>query len=262
MIRRYKKVYKSPHEKLHKSLSVLLALALSIKRRLLLTYVADNGTSGLLDYADTVLDSGWDQYFPRVADILSAAAHTSTIETLDETGQEHSDELVTNLEKHNQDIANNAAAYILGLSYDHTLELAVPTIAGWSIGQAILEQLGRTLILADTEAWSSVQLDQAIGDLSQLSSKRAGLMAGNALSLVEGQAARNVAAATGAVEKKSETVHDDKVCPECIQNEADGWIGVNDLFSGSETEDTPHHPFCRCSVEYSWNPISTQVQTV
>jgi hypothetical protein len=252
MTRRYKKVYKAPHQKLHRSLASLLALALSLKRQLLLTYVADNGTEGLLDYADTILDSGWDQYFATVANILSAAAIASTLETLDETGQDHSEELVANLERHNEAIAKNAAAYVLGLSYDHALDLAVPTIAGWSIGQTILEQLGKTLILADTEAWSSVQLDQAIGDLSQLSRKRAGLIAGNTLSLVEGQAARNVAAATGATEKRSETVHDDKVCPECIQNEEDGWIGINQLFSGSETEDTPHHPFCRCSVEYQW----------
>lgn len=252
MIRRYKKTYKAPHQKLQKSLSGLLALALSEKRRELLTFIADNGTAGLLDFADSMLDSGWDQHFATVANILSAAAATSTVETLDETGQDYSEELVTNLEKHNESIAKNAAAWLLGLSYDHALDIAIPVLAGWSIGQAILEQLGKTLILADTEAWSSVQLDQAIGDLSQLSHKRADMLAHNALSLVEGQAARNVAAATGAIEKRSETVHDDKVCPECIQNEADGWIGINQLFSGSETEDTPHHPNCRCSVEYQW----------
>lgn len=252
MIRRYKKTYKAPHQKLQKSLAGLLALALSEKRRLLLTFIADNGTAGLLDFADSMLDSGWDQHFAKVANILSAAAATSTVETLDETGQDYSEELVTNLEKYNESIAKNAAAWLLGLSYDHALDIAIPVLAGWSIGQAILEQLGKTLILADTEAWSSVQLDQAIGDMSQLSKSRADMLAHNALSLVEGQSARNVAAATGATEKRSETVHDDKVCPECLQNEADGWIGINQLFSGSETEDTPHHPNCRCSVEYQW----------
>lgn len=259
MMRRYKKLYKDPHQKLHKRLAALLALALSIKRQMLLTYIADNGTSGILDYADTILDSGWDAYFPKVADLLSAAAFTSTVETLDETGQEHSDELVTNLEKHNEDIARNAAAYILGLSYDHTLDIAVPTIVGWSIGQGILEQLGKLLTLADTEAWSSVQLDQAIGDLSQLSKDRADLMARNALSMVDGQAARNVAAATGATEKRSESVGDNKVCPECLANEAQGWIGIHELFTASETEDTPHHQNCRCSVEYQWNDIVAKV---
>ncbi len=44
----------------------------------------------------------------------------------------------------------------------------------------------------------------------------------------------------------------DKVCKECAENEKDGWIGINDVFSGSDTMETPHHPNCRCGVEYEW----------
>jgi hypothetical protein len=236
----YRKPYKDPHARLKTALAALLLLALTEKRKLLLAFVADHGVDGLLDYADTVLDQGWDAHFTEAASILSAAAVDSTIETLDASGIKYTEEFVSNLEKHNDQLAKFEAASLLGLNYDHTHDVALPTVAGWSIGQSALDQLETVVKNAE----SSDAIETAISDLSAFSQDRAQDMAHNAIVLVDGQAARTAASATGAHQKRSETVHDERVCVKCAQNERDGWIGVNDQFSGSETMDVPHHINC------------------
>jgi hypothetical protein len=244
----YRKEYKDPHAALKAALAALLLMALVSKRKLLLAYIADFGTAGLLDYADTVLDSGWDAHFEQAATILSAAAVDSTIAVLDASAATVTDEFVANLEKHNELLAKFEAARLLGLTYNATHDVATPSIIGWSIGQTLSDQL--TAVVEKAE--STEEIETAIEDLSVFSKDRATDMAHNAISLVEGQVARAAASATGANQKRSETVHDDRVCVACEKNEADGWIGVNDEFTGSETMDVPHHPRCRCTVHYQW----------
>jgi hypothetical protein len=255
MPRTYKKDFQEPHDKLKAELALLLATALASKRKLILEYAADNGTDGLLDYADSVLDSDWSQHFDRAAEILAAAAVDSTLETLDASDADYSDEFVSNLERHNDLLAKSQAASLLGLAYDHTHDIAIPTIVGWSLGGALLDSLTKVHEEAVAQDWPAEKLDSAIGEMSAFSPEKAELMARNALSLVDGQVARTTAHATGAHEKRSETVGDDRVCDECDQDQKDGWIGVNESFSGSDTADVPHHPNCRCSVEYQWLEI-------
>ena len=108
---------------------------------------------------------------------------------------------------------------------------------------------------AIAEEWPSEQLDQAISEMSTFGEDKARTMSVNALALISGQAARTTAYATGAHEKRSMSVHDNKVCVACKEDEHDGWIGVNDDFSGSDTPDVPHHFNCRCSCEYRWMEI-------
>ncbi len=251
-MKRYIKKYSDPHEHLKEELALLLFLALSEKRKLILAYVADHGTDGLLDYADQVLDAGWDAHFNAASAILAAAAVDSSIDTLDASDIDYTDEFVANLERHNDLLAKHQAAALLGLTYDATHEVAIPTIIGWGIGTALLDSLGRVLSQADHEEWPSEKLDTALEDMSAFSKERAEQMAHNSLTFVSGAAARSTASATGASMKRSLTAHDDKVCPNCVQNWQDGWIGINDRFSGSDTEDVPHHPNCRCGVEYQW----------
>jgi hypothetical protein len=250
----YRKPYKDPHARLKTALAALLLLALTEKRKLLLAFVADHGVDGLLDYADTVLDQGWDAHFVEAASILSAAAVDSTIATLDASGVSVTEAFVANLEKHNDQLAKFEAASLLGLNYDHTHDVALPTVAGWSIGQSALDQLETVVKNAE----SPEALETAIESLSAFSPERAGNMAHDSISLVDGQAARTAASATGAHQKRSETVHDERVCLKCLTNERDGWIGVNDQFTGSETMDVPHHPRCRCSVEYEWLSVPVE----
>ena len=230
------------------ALAALLLLALSEKQKLILAYVADYGTAGLLDYAETVLDAGWDAHFTKASALLSEAAVDSTMEVLDASGIKYTEEFVNNLEKHTELIANNEAASLLGLSYDIAHDVAVPTVAGWLPAEEAITQLGEAI----TETETSAGIEKTIEDMSLFSGKRAEQYALNAITYVSGASARASAAATGATHKRSETVGDDRVCDDCDKNEADGWIGINDAFSGSDTIDTPHHPNCRCSCEYEW----------
>jgi hypothetical protein len=255
----YRKYYQDPHEKLKEELTFLLATALASKRKLILEYAADNGTDGLLDYADTILDAGWSAHFDRAAEILAAAAVDSALETLDASGADYSDGLVDNIERHHELLAKSQAASLLGLQYDHTHDIAIPTIIGWSLGGALLDSLAKVHEHAVAEEWPSEKLDSAITEMSAFGADKAQDMAHNALALIGGQAARTTAGATGAYEKFSETVHDERVCPKCLKNERDGWIPINHKFSGSETEDTPHHPRCRCSVSYKWLEIPERI---
>jgi hypothetical protein len=260
-LKRYKKEYRDPHTALKTALAALLFLALTEKRKLLLAYIADYGTEGLLDYAETILDSGWDAHFSEAAALLSATADDSTLEVLDASGIKFTEAFVSNLEKHNELIAKHEAASILGLAYDVAHDVAVPTVAGFTPAEPALKQLGavieRTeqqseLLQQQQETLVSLPIDTAIEDLSLFSGDRAAQMAHNAITFVSGRSARASATALGATLKRSETVGDDRVCKECAENERDGWIGINDTFSGSETEDVPHHRNCRCSCEYEW----------
>ena len=261
-MKRYKKEYRDPHAELKAALAALLFLALTEKRKLLLAYVADYGTAGLLDYAETVLDAGWDVHFAEAASILSAAATDSTIEVLDAAKINFTDAFVANLERHNDLIAKNEAARLLGLHYDVAHDVAVPTVAGFTPSEPALKELGDVIerteqqsqefLEQQQESLASLPIDQAIEDLSLFSGERAAQYAHNAITFVSGASARASAAACGATLKRSETVGDDKVCVECAENEKDGWIGINDIFSGSDTMDTPHHPNCRCACEYEW----------
>ena len=259
---RYRKDYRDPHAALKTALAALLFLALTEKRKLILAYIADYGTDGLLDYADTILDSGWDVHFSEAAAILAAATVDSTLEVLDAAQIKFTDEFVANLERHNELIAKYEAASLLGLAYDSAHDVAVPTVAGFTLAEPALKQLGEVierteqqsqeLLQQQQETIVSLPIEQAIEDLSLFSGKRAEQYALNAISYVSGASARSSAAACGATHKRSETVGDDRVCDDCDQNEKDGWIEINDTFSGSDTMDTPHHFGCRCSCEYEW----------
>jgi hypothetical protein len=255
-MKHYRKVYKDPHPMLKATLAALLAVALAEKRHLLLSYVAEHGSEGLVDYGDMMLEEGWHQYFDKTAQILTECAVDSSIETLDASGLDVTDNFVANVEDHTKQIARDEAADLLGLHYDHAHGVAVATVGGFTIGSVMVAQLEEILRKAEADQWSSAQIEQAIQDMSGFDPKRADALAHNSLALVSGRSARTVAAMTGATEKRSETVGDDKVCPQCAQNEADGWIDVNAKFSGSDTQDVPHHPNCRCDVIYQWQEVA------
>jgi SPP1 gp7 family putative phage head morphogenesis protein len=43
------------------------------------------------------------------------------------------------------------------------------------------------------------------------------------------------------------TAEDDRVCPRCAGNEAEGWIPSGDDFPSGDTQ-PPAHPNCRCAL--------------
>jgi len=251
-MKRYRKAHKDPHPGLKAALAALLVTALSEKKRLLLTYVAENGNEGLLDYGNAILERGLDKYFDSASFILNESVVDSSIETMQASGLDLTSNFLRNVEQHNRQIARDESARLLGAHYDQGHGVAVATVAGFTIGHVLIAQLEDLLSEAKADQWSINKIEKGISELSGFSAKRADAIAHNSLAFVSGRSARNVAAMTGAMEKMSETVGDDRVCDECDQNAADGWIGINDRFSGSDTEDVPHHPACRCDCIYQW----------
>jgi len=219
----------------------------------LIEFITEYGIDGLPDYGDTILLQGWDQYFEEVSRILLDATVYSSREILSESNREPSDYFLNQVAKENFQIANEESAALLGLHWDRISGLASGGLAvTWGLSQTLLDQIEKAVIQAEEEGWSKSQVEQEITNLSGFGADRAKQLSQNALSFVDGKSSRRVASMTGATEKFSETVGDDHVCAECEENEADGWIPINEQFSGSGTEDTPHHPNCRCSVSYRW----------
>ena len=54
--------------------------------------------------------------------------------------------------------------------------------------------------------------------------------------------------------KRAKTQHDDKVRPSHKENEMDGWIKEDEVYSGTWTLHAPHWFFCRCDDVYTYNP--------
>lgn len=68
---------------------------------------------------------------------------------------------------------------------------------------------------------------------------------------------RLIAEGDGAQFKAWVTSGDDRVSDECQANEADGWIALDEEFSGG-VQNPPQHPNCRCAVTYRSFPPSRE----
>ena len=105
--------------------------------------------------------------------------------------------------------------------------------------------------VANFDWWQpSGELADAIKELPALAKKKPILELTTRFFLRSLCRVRSTAGALGADLKRSKTVGDEKVCPDCEGDEAGGWINIDDTFSGSDTADVPHHPNCRCAVYY------------
>ena len=65
-----------------------------------------------------------------------------------------------------------------------------------------------------------------------------------------GKGQKEAAKSQGRTEKQWVTSGDALVADECLQNEADGWIAIDEVFSATGADTIPEHPNCRCVVIY------------
>jgi HK97 family phage portal protein len=65
-----------------------------------------------------------------------------------------------------------------------------------------------------------------------------------------GQGQKEAAKSQGRTEKRWVTSGDALVSEECLSNESDGWISIDEVFSGSGVDTIPEHPNCRCVVQF------------
>lgn len=187
------------------------------------------------------------------------------LEIVDETNDEIVDATMSNASR----------AMLLGASYRiQSLELAKIGISfnlGHPLAERYLEHDRRVLLESVLPQTTKDQIKPILLDALQtgqsydataekissafsLSPERSQMIAvneiGNAYEEGNMIPMRDLADQGNKVEKYWSTVQDDKVTPTHTQNEDDGWIGIDDTFSGTGDERAPasDNPNCRCTI--------------
>lgn len=81
------------------------------------------------------------------------------------------------------------------------------------------------------------------------SRERALRVARTETTIAQGQGSKAAAREQGRNEKRWISQGDSLVTAECLENEAEGWIGLDDAFASGQ-DVVPQHPNCRCSNLY------------
>lgn len=103
---------------------------------------------------------------------------------------------------------------------------------------------------------SPQELRAALMDYSGFGRSRAETIGRTESAYALGQAQRGLAVDAGQDEKNWQGGE----CEECAGNEADGWIGIDDEFSGG-VDTIPQHPRCTCTVIYRTKRLHTDSAT-
>ena len=117
----------------------------------------------------------------------------------------------------------------------------------WS--ETTLDRLRNGLADAWTENATYDQMIQRIKDVYEgFSDMRAEMIANTEIASAYNTARREAAHAMG-MEEKAWICEGPDPCEVCLDNEAEEWIDIDDVW-GSGSDDAPEHPNCLCSVEY------------
>jgi SPP1 gp7 family putative phage head morphogenesis protein len=110
------------------------------------------------------------------------------------------------------------------------------------------EMLRATVVQAIEEGWGADKLGDQIAESAAFSDARAEMIGRTEVIAANNEGALAAYKASGvATGKEWLTAQDDLVSEECEMNEADGPIGLDELFSSGD-EAPPLHPNCRCSL--------------
>ena len=103
----------------------------------------------------------------------------------------------------------------------------------------------------------TIEKGESIGTLTTklktdfaFSTEKARLIARTETATALGQGQKEAAKSQGRTEKRWITSGDGLVAEECLQNESDGWISIDEVFSATGQDTIPEHPNCRCVVEF------------
>jgi hypothetical protein len=107
------------------------------------------------------------------------------------------------------------------------------------------EMLRATVSQAIEEGWSSGRLRDALRENYAFSPVRALSIARTETAVARRRGGKDTARAAGAEQKKW-SVSDDDACALCLNNQAAGWIGIDEEFP----EGDDPHPNCTCDAEY------------
>lgn len=151
----------------------------------------------------------------------------------------------------------------IGISFDLEHPLAVeylkssrPLVLA-KMKDTTKEHIKPILQRAVEEGWSPQQTAKEIGDNYAFSKTRSLMIAsnevGHAYEWGNFSVMNDVKEKGYTVEKSWSTVNDDRVEQVCLDNQAEGWIKLDDKFqSGDDSAPTNDHPNCRCTTLYQY----------
>jgi len=121
-----------------------------------------------------------------------------------------------------------------------------------SIAEHRVAELVKILASAADEGWSNGRTARAIRDLLT-DPRRAQMIAITEVSRATSASSISRYRDNGVDAKSWMTAADQRVCPECGENEAQGDIPISDYFQDG-TDTPPGHPICRCAIAPGWLP--------
>ena len=134
------------------------------------------------------------------------------------------------------------------------------TTSDWISNQIIAGKSGTAMSVdGKPVVMTNSQIVDSITDkVPDLATYRAATIVRTESAKTYAQAEHITAVKNGASHKKWQTCDDDRVSDECMANEDEGTIGVEESFvSGASIP--PQHPNCRCVIEYQFTPFMGSV---
>jgi len=143
--------------------------------------------------------------------------------------------------------ARARAAELVGRKRDEDGQLVDNPRAEFAITDGTREYLRSTVETAIEEGWSSEQLAEAMEENTAFSPMRARLIARTEVGSAYGQGQLVGAQAADMGSKK--WLASPGSCSDCLANEAQGWIDIDDDFQSGDAAPLAH-PACTCDVDF------------
>jgi SPP1 gp7 family putative phage head morphogenesis protein len=170
--------------------------------------------------------------FETLQDAARRGVRTATNQTLALFGQPAIKEVVL-ASKYKSFIKNRIKNLVKGLDQNTKKIMANSLVKGVEMG------------------WSRSRIQkELLKDIPALAVARAKTIVHTETTAIYSYMAEKTAVMNGLKDKVWITMGDNKVCPFCESNQAQGTVPLNEVFSSGNVQ-PPAHPNCRCVVEYS-----------
>lgn len=125
-----------------------------------------------------------------------------------------------------------------------------------SVNRTTRDWIAETIFKGKQEQLTNLELERAIMEkIPEVSKFRAETIVRTEMNNAVNKGEFETAMRNKATEKSWRTAGDDRVSEECQKNEAEGWIGIEGLFSNG-VDSPPSHPNCRCDLRYKFPPVA------
>ena len=146
-----------------------------------------------------------------------------------------------------KEYAVNRTAELIGKSIDENGKIIDNPDASMAITDTTRDEIASLVENAIANGATNDELAQELADAYGFSSERAEMIARTETNIADNDITLNTYKNGGVEKKQWWTANDDLVSEECMANQDDGVIGINENFSSGD-EAPPTHPNCRCTI--------------